>query len=65
MLAKATLRGRESNLTLQFNTSAVVVDGQGLGVVLEHLLASELKVVRCAKDAGVEVLRIQVLDTEE
>ena len=63
-LAKATLRGGGSHIALIFGSSMVAIDGQGLGVVLEHLLAAELKTIRRGCDQGVEVRNIQVLDVE-
>ena len=63
-LAKATLRGGGSHIALLFGAVMVAIDGRGLGVVFEHLLAAELKTIRCGCDQGLEVKNIQVLDVE-
>ncbi len=63
-LTRATLRATPAGekLTLEFHGVEVAIDGCGLGLVLDHLLAGRVKRVSCARDGACEITAIRVAD---
>lgn len=65
-LARATLRATDERdeIDLEFQNAGVVIEGRGLAVLLEHLLAGRVKRISRAGDAGCNVAAIRITETQ-
>lgn len=61
-LARATLRRtrERDELVLEFQTTEVVIEGRGLMLVMEHLLAGRAKRISRARDHACEIRLIRM-----
>lgn len=64
-LARATLRATPAGeaLTLEFHDVEVAIDGRGLGLMLDHLLAGRVKRVSSGHESACEITAIRIADT--
>lgn len=65
-LARATLRETQERdeIALDFQSVEVVIEGRGLGDMMEHLLAGRVKRVSCANDGACEIARLRFTETQ-
>ena len=64
LLAKATMHtGIGQRLTLEYGSTSVVIEGEGLAEICAHLLAGRVRTIRQGQHADCKVRVIQILDS--
>lgn len=65
-LARATLRATHEGdeIALEFQNVEIAIEGRGLLLLLDHLLAGRVKRISCAEHAGCEVTGIRIVETQ-